>query len=445
MMRRVKLSDILIKKYHSSFNDTKYTHKIFTSGRAGTKSSRGAIKAINKIVSDDNACVVAIRKTHNKLRKTIFKECLRAITRLKLDKNDFKITVSPMEIKYKKNQNTIIFTGSDSIDDTKGIIDENKPIKLVIIDELTEFFEKGAGEDELQNIEATFIRGNDDEFCMEYYFNPPKNPKAEIMQWVEKMCKRKDCIRIHTDYRDVPVEWLGKKLIESAEELRRLDIKMYNWLWLGLCTGIDELIYYMFKEEYMVREATKEEISNMKFLVAGGDYGQMNATTFEVFGIDFLNKCLMGIDEYYYSGRDEGKQKSPSEYAQEFKKLKERVEQETGKRLLVLFLDPSAKGLAEEIKRVCPDISIPNADNTVNLGISRVQKLMSYMRLFLSPKQKHLIAERYMYEYDKDKLDKGIEEPIKQNDHCSDAERYLVMGVWKYMKKILPNIIGDKD
>lgn len=195
----------------------------------------------------------------------------------------------------------------------------------------------------------------------------------------------------------------------------------------------------------MVREATKEEISNMKFLVAGGDYGQMNATTFEVFGIDFLNKCLMGIDEYYYSGRDEGKQKSPSEYAQEFKKLKERVEQETGKRLLVLFLDPSAKGLAEEIKRVCPDISIPNADNTVNLGISRVQKLMSYMRLFLSPKQKHLIAERYMYEYDKDKLDKGTEEPIKQNDHCSDAERYLVMGVWKYMKQILPNIIGDKD
>ena len=50
-----------------------------------------------------------------------------------------------------------------------------------------------------------------------------------------------------------------------------------------------------------------------------------------------------------------------------------------------------------------------------------------------------------MYEYDKDKLDKGIEEPIKQNDHCSDAERYLVMGVWKYMKQILPNIIGDKD
>lgn len=31
------------------------------------------------------------------------------------------------------------FAGSDGIDDTKGIIDEERPIKLVIIDEATEF------------------------------------------------------------------------------------------------------------------------------------------------------------------------------------------------------------------------------------------------------------------------------------------------------------------
>lgn len=443
-MKQIRLSQQIIPKYHKTFHNKKYTHKIFTSGRAGTKSSRGGIKAIYKIVSDNNCSVVVLRKFHNKLKKTVFKECLRAIKRLGLDKNDFKITVSPMEIKYKYNGNTIYFTGNDSIDDTKGMIDEDKPIKLVILDELTEFFDKGEGEDEIQNIEATFIRGNDEEFCMEYYFNPPKNPKAEIMQWVDKMCKRKDCIRIHTDYRDVPPAWLGKKLIESAEELQRLDPKMYNWLWLGLCTGLDELIYYMFKED-MIKEPTTEQLSNMKFLVAGGDYGQMNATTFQVFGIDYKERCVRGIDEYYYSGRDTGKQKSPSDYAKDFKTLKEKVEKETGKKLLVLFLDPSARGLAEEIKRICPDVSMPTVDNTVALGISRVQKIMSYMRLFLSPKQKHLIAERYMYEYDKDKLDKGKEEPIKENDHCSDAERYTIMGIWQYIRQILPNIIGDKD
>ena len=444
-MKQIRISDLIIPKYHPTFNTKKYTHKIFTSGRAGTKSSRGAIKAIEKIIEDDNCSVVVLRKFHNKLKKTVYKECLRAIKRLGLEKTDFKITVSPMEIKYLENGNIVYFTGNDSIDDTKGMIDEDKPIKLVILDELTEFFEKGDGEDEIQNIEATFIRGNDDEFCMEYYFNPPKNPKSEIMQWTEKMCQRNDCIRIHTDYRDVPAEWLGKKLIESAEELKRLDIKMYNWLWLGQCTGIDELIYYMFNESEMVKEPTKEQIKNMRFLVAGGDYGQMNATTFEVFGIDYGDKCLRGIDEYYYSGRDTGKQKSPSDYAKDFKNLKERVEKETGKKLLVLFLDPSAKGLAEEIKRICPEVMMPAVDNTVPLGISRVQKLMSYLRLFLSPKQKHLIAERYLYEYDKDKIEKGKEEPIKQNDHCSDAERYVTMGVWQYIRQILPNIIGDRD
>ena len=436
----IKLSDLIIPKYHSTFNDIKYMHKIFTSGRAGTKSSRGAIKAIEKIVEDDNCSVVIMRKFHNKLKKTVYKECLRAIARLGLNKKDFKITVSPMEIKYLKNGNTIYFTGNDSIDDTKGMIDENKPIKLVELDELTEFFDKGDGEDEITNIEATFVRGNDDEFCMEYYFNPPQNPKAPIMQWVEKMVQRPDCIRIHTDYRDVPQGWLGKKLIQTAELLKQLDEKMYNWIWLGLCTGIEEVIYYMFRETEHIREVTEEILKGVQWLFIGVDYGQMNATTFQCFGLDYINKCIQGIDEYYHSGRESGKQKSPSEYAKDFKEFKDKIEEETQKRIKFVFIDPSAKGLAEEIKRLCPDVSILNANNTVLLGINRIQKMMSFRRLFLSPRQKHLIEERYQYKWNEDLLDKGREEPVKKYDHCSDAERYAVMGVWKYIRQLLPFI-----
>lgn len=434
----VKLSDILIPKYHDTFNDISYLHKIFTSGRAGTKSSRGAIRAVYKIVSDPSCSVVVMRKFHNKLKKTVFKETLRAIRRLGLDKKDFKITVSPMEIKYKPNGNTIYFTGNDSIDDTKGMIDEEKPIKLVEVDELTEFFDKGDGEDELVNIMATFVRGNDDEFCMEYYFNPPKNDKSPVMQWVHKMGQRPDCIRVHNDYRDVPVEWLGKKLIQEAENMKAADEKMYEWLWLGLCTGLDELVYYMFNENIHVKEPTKEDIKNIRFIVCGVDYGQMNATTYQFFGMDFKNKCIRGIDEYYHSGRETGRQKSPSEYALEFKKKKEEIEAYTKKKVLYVYIDPSAKGLAEEIKRVCPGINIIDANNTVKLGITRVQKLMALGHLFFSPNQRHLIEEEYLYSYDKDLLDKGKEEVIKDHDHCMDAKRYAVMGLWKYIKQLLP-------
>ncbi len=111
---------------------------------------------------------------------------IRGINRLGISKNKFAITKSPMEITYKKYGTTIYFSGSDGIDDTKGIIDEDKPIKLVVLDELTEFFDDGEGEDELSNIEATFVRGNSSGFQMIYLYNPPKNPNAPINQWCKK-------------------------------------------------------------------------------------------------------------------------------------------------------------------------------------------------------------------------------------------------------------------
>lgn len=440
----VRLSELIIPKYYSNFNDITHTHQIYTSGRAGTKSSRGALRAIRRILDTKPGSVVMLRKFHNKLKKTVFNECLRAINRLQIPKSKFKITVSPMQITYLPTGNTIYFTGNDSIDDTKGMIDENRPIVLVELDELTEFFDKGDGEDEIQNIEATFIRGNENEFVMEYYFNPPKNPKAPIMEWLNKMVLREDCIHVHTDYRDVPTEWLGNKLIKSAEILKDLDEKMYNWLWLGMSTGIDELIYYMFNEETHVKECTQEHYKNMKNICIGVDYGQMNATTYQAFGIDYVDKCVRGIDEYYYSGRDVGKQRSPSDYAQDFKTFKDRLEEETGLNVLFVFIDPSAKGLAEEIKKVCSGIVVRDAQNDVALGISRVQKLFSYQRLFISPRQKKLIEEEYKYEYDKEQLDKGKEIPIKQNDHAMDAKRYLVMGLWKFIRIMLPTIGGDE-
>ena len=125
MTRTIHISDLIIRKFWPVFNDRDHTHKILTSGRAGTKSSETAIEVVYKIVNEEDCSAVVIRKRHNKLRKTVYKEIKRAIKRLGLDERLFKITISPMEITYKPNGNTIYFTGSDSIDDTKGIIDES--------------------------------------------------------------------------------------------------------------------------------------------------------------------------------------------------------------------------------------------------------------------------------------------------------------------------------
>lgn len=441
MSKQIKISDIIIPKYHSAFNDQQHMHHILTSGRAGTKSSYAAIKANYKIISDDNCSVIVLRKHHNKLRKTVYKEIIRGITRLGLSKKLFKIKKSPMEITYKKNGNTIYFTGSDSVDDTKGIIDEDKPIKYVIIDEVTEFFDSGEGEDELSNIEATFVRGNNEDFQMLYLFNPPKNPNAPVMEWCRKMEQREDTIHIHTDYRDVPVSWLGKKLIEAAEAMKALDEKLYNWVWLGLCTGVDELIYYMFKPEIHVYDPntlTDDDKREMGEIGIGVDYGQKNATTFEAFGIDYRHNLLRGLKEYYHSGRDTGKQKSPSEYARELKAFCDELEKEYSRVVSYVFIDPSAAGLKEEVRRIMPHIAVMDAKNDVKLGISRVQKFLSFKKLLISSGQPMLIKEMGLYQYDEKSVEKGKEEPLKINDHCEDGLRYVIMGMWRQICFLLP-------
>ena len=275
--KQIRISETIIPKYLPLFNDKTHRHIILTSGRAGTKSSYAGVRSIFQLINDPNGSVVVLRKHHNKLRKTVYKEMLRGINRLGIDKRAFRIGKSPMEITYRKYGTTMYFAGSDGIDDTKGIIDESKPIKLVILDELTEFFDDGEGEDELQNIEATFIRGNSSGFQMIYLYNPPKNPNAPINKWCKKMEKRADCIHIHTDYRDVPEDWLGKDLIESAEIMKAADERQYRWVWLGQSIGVDEVIYYMFSDKH------KERPENRRYRIIGigVDYGQQNATVYE--------------------------------------------------------------------------------------------------------------------------------------------------------------------
>lgn len=430
---------VIIPEFCELLDDDEHEHHIITSGRAGTKSSYAGILGISAIVGEEPAAVVVLRKRHNKIRKTVYKEMIRAIGRLGLDKSDFDIGITPMQIRYKKTGNIIYFAGSDSIDDTKGIIDEDRPIKLVILDELTEFFDVGEGEEELTNIEATFVRGNDEDFRMVYLYNPPKNPNAAINVWCKNMEMRPDVIHKHVDYRDVPISWIGKKLVESAEVLMKADYKLYRWVWLGESTGIDDLIYYMFNDGHR----KESEAKVFKLIGIGVDYGQQNATTYQAAGVNINTRKLEGLAEFYHSGRDSGKQKSPSEYAQEFIKLTDMLHEKYSCSIFYAYIDPSAQGLSEEIKRLSRQtlpysIVIKPAENDVSVGIQRVQKCMTYGVMTVSESQENLIREFGTYEYDKDSIESGKEKPVKVDDHCCDAWRYLTMGLWTKIKYFLP-------
>ena len=185
-------------------------------------------------------------------------------------------------------------------------------------------------------------------------------------------------------------------------------------------------------------------IDRFPIIAIGGDYGQQNATTFQAAGLDMAHRKLRGLDEYYHSGRESGKQKAPSLYARDFVQFVRLLGERHGTENIhfYLFLDPSAEGLQEEIKRACRNANIPivirSAENDVKLGISRTQKALTYHILSISPKQENAIDEFGVYGYDPKSIEKGKEEPVKLDDHCMDAIRYMVMGMWTRIKAWLP-------
>lgn len=460
MTKRVRVSNQIIDPLHAVLSPTKLKgveDVIVTSGRSGSKSSAMAINVDTRALQKPSAHIM-MRKNHNKIESTIYKESLRAFSRLGLSKRVYKAWKRPFKIQIKQNGSVIYFTGSDNPDDTKGMIDDDFKIETVTVDEVNEFFKMGydRGKEELDNIKATFVRGNDaDNFKMFYMFNPPRNPKEPVMKWLEekKYIINDDgtkelnpkTLHIHVTYLDVPVEWNGQALLDSALETKRIDEDYYNWLWLGQTVGVKDVIFYMFDEKKHIIDYQGQKLQNIGI---GVDYGQMNATTYNAFGIDFKNKRLQGVGSYKHSGRETRQMKTPSEYAEDMLEFIKGIESKTKTRVSFITIDPSATGLAEEIKRVLfnngYDIPIRKARNDVAEGITRTQVLIRNGALVLDSSMSGAIEEFSLYSYDPKSIERGEEKPIKDNDHDMDGIRYLVMEQYKHMKQII-NISEDKE
>ena len=270
----IKLSEQLAPHFHKTFN-SKQTHQADEGGRGSTKTSKNALKVVYHILDEKDISAVVMRKHGNKIRRSVFKEILRAFKRLGVPKGDLKYTLSPPEIVYKPNGNTIYFSGIESIDDIKGMIDEYNPIKIIWLEELTQF----SDEEEIANINATFVRGNDDWFITLYSWNAPQDLYHWIYEWVDKMKMRPDFIHTDTTYLTVPRHYLGELFFKEAEMTKMVDEDLYNHVYLNKPVRLKGLVYKKWDEDIHVG-LTKEEEYNNAFLTCGVDYGEVDATTF---------------------------------------------------------------------------------------------------------------------------------------------------------------------
>lgn len=188
---------------------------------------------------------------------------------------------------------------------------------------------------------------------------------------------------------------------------------------LGEWTQAEGLIYPMY-ESVIVSELPKEYTEYSLSI----DYGTQNAFAAIIWGKH--KDVWYAIDEYYYSGRDTGRQKADDDYADDMDQFtKWLFEHEENEKPLIIgkletIIDPSATSFIAMLRKR-GRYKIRKADNDVLDGIRETATAMNLGLIKISDKLKNWKKEVAGYTWD----EKKEEFPIQHDDHLQDSVRYF--------------------
>lgn len=148
------------------------------------------------------------------------------------------------------------------------------------------------------------------------------------------------------------------------------------------------------------------------------DYGTMNAFAAGLWAK--YGAVWYMVDEYYYSGRDEGVQKTDEEYAEALDEFTAGLSDEWHK--LKTIIDPSAASFIALLRKRGKYHVIP-ADNAVLDGIRETATCLQTGKIKISPRCKAWKKEAQGYVWDESAAE---DRPVKVADHHMDQMRYLV-------------------
>jgi phage terminase large subunit len=420
----IRLSEQIAPHFHKTFH-SKITHQIDIGGRGSTKTSKNALKIAYSMVYEQNCNCIAIRRNKTTLRDSAYAEIKLALTRLGLIENvDYICTVSPLQIKILKNDNSCFFGGLDSYEKLKGMIgnvsrkdNQQLQMKYVWLIEITEF----RSVDDITQVVATFSRGIKDYFCVLYEFNPPKNKFHFINRWLEVMEKDNDCVITKTDYRTVPAEWLGTKFIKIAEQLKSNDPERYNHIYLGHVTGIEgniynfDLIKTIDDFEYLPNERPVQ-------LDFSTDTGHMtSATTCSAFLWTSLGRLIV-LDTYYYSPNNKTVKKTPSEFSNDIAAFVKSICGKYQLNYCKIVIDSAEGGIRNQFFKDYNVRLVPVHKTTNELMIDNVSELIARGCIYVvnNPNNQIFLLEHKNYEYKEGSAEKGKPEANKNEKKVLD-------------------------
>lgn len=382
---------------HAAIKRHKYTHYWQKGGRGSTKSSFISLEIPLLLINNPNTHAVVMRKVANTLKKSVYQQIEWAINELGL-MNEFTFKTSPLEITLKRTGQTISFMGVDDKTKIKSFKPAFGYVGVVWYEELDQF----AGMEEIRNINQSLLRGGDKYWCF-YSFNPPKSRDNWVN--IEQLQDEPDRLVTHTNYTQVPPEWLGEQFILEAEKLKELRPDLYAHEYLGEVTGTGGAVFDNVEE----REITDDEIANFDNLHHGIDFGfARDPFAYTKSHFDEKHDIIYIFDEHY-----EVRLKNKRAY----EKVKDKIKND------VVYADSAEPKSIDELEELGLNIR----------GVRKGGDSRDYGMKWLSDRYKIIIDKKrcpnayrefVTYEYEQDKDGNFISAYPKHNDHTIDSVRY---------------------
>lgn len=210
---------------------------------------------------------------------------------------------------------------------------------------------------------------------------------------------------------------------EYVESLKQ----MYTGVWyermiLGNWVAAEGRIYDMFDpnihmiDTHAFLNSCKVNPMAIKWLV-GCDYGTSTVMSWGLYA-KLPNGIFLKVREYYYDAVKLKKQKSDSEFANDFVKWLDGITPYS------VYVDPSAASWKVELMR--RGYRVMNANNDVINGIREVAKHFNTGKYYMDKSCVNTEKEYGSYVWDKVAQASGKDKPVKEHDHTCDTDRYVI-------------------
>jgi len=273
----------------------KQRNYILVSGRVGGKTFGLTQKAFINLCQYKTHDIQILRANSSSMQESIFSE-LKKFFFQNLPDNifaKFKFKSSPPLKITSAWGNQIHFSGvglgSKSGSNISRGKSPDRPLSLIIVEETQEIFSGLTGSADLLNHAlATYLRYLDDKIGKVIYAgNRDRNLNAKFNVWCREKEKDSSFITIETNWTMIR-HWLNQATIQAIEMERELNPKNYEYMFMGIPVGGNDLVYGAFTESIHVvpkLEHNKEYMREFKIKY-----------TEKIEKVEIIHRLFIGVD-----------------------------------------------------------------------------------------------------------------------------------------------------